>query len=880
MGTHAVLVGHGGMYGLVFDNTFSKTTSKTATFVLLTYPSNAPPNTTHLNLQGAPSAMASAMSLGGKGNSPKVGPSAAESVDSLHSHSIGAPASSVISTGGRGETDTVPSTYHVGMLLKRRRKRGQGYARRYFSLDYLSCTLSYYYNRNSSALRGAIPLSLAAIAADERRREISIDSGAEVWHLRASNAKDFQEWTKALELASNTARGLASPIEPSNARLKIRTSGLQAATHSTDPEEEREWGQVEALVSKIVGTRDAVRRLARDTELANKTSSPFGQPPGKSNAPDDNGDNSGAAERRPFWKRKASSSNTRVRDRSVSSQLTIPIPTPSPATVTTISANGAMASPVHRRSQSRQEQSMHDHCNALLNDLDSVLSEFSELIASSKRRRWPTPQSAAVSRISVDSDRDEFFDAEAGEPDGSQLMIIQRQSEEDTPESEAEEEFLSDSSSVSSTEDNEVIAPQAGTGSLFPAKAKTLSPLPISNPIKRRATIPPATVLPPSLISFLRKNVGKDLSTISMPVSANEPISLLQRSAEGLEYASLLDTASQHKLPNQRLLHVAAFAVSYFSCNRVRERAIRKPFNPMLGETYELVRGDAETPGNFRFLAEKVSHRPVKLACQADSPNWTFSHSPIPTQKFWGKSAELITEGRIRVVLRLQDGTDECYSWTVATVFLRNIVMGEKYVEPVGTVNVINESTGAKATIEFKTKGMFGGRSEDVTVETYDPSGIHTGLSLVGTWTSSLRVIEAGKATGPEIWNVGRLVKDSEVRYGLTEFAAGLNEITELEEGKLPITDSRLRRDQRAAENGRLDVAETEKGKLEDGQRERRKRLEEKGEVWKARWFTKVDTGDQGEEAWILKIGKEGYWEERAKGVWTGVEDVLGVGAN
>jgi hypothetical protein len=57
MGTYAVAKGHGGMYGLVFDNTFSMAFSKTATFVLLTYPSNAPPHSTyHLQkLQGAPS---------------------------------------------------------------------------------------------------------------------------------------------------------------------------------------------------------------------------------------------------------------------------------------------------------------------------------------------------------------------------------------------------------------------------------------------------------------------------------------------------------------------------------------------------------------------------------------------------------------------------------------------------------------------------------------------------------------------------------------------------------------------------------------------------------------------------------------------------------
>ncbi|CRK40985.1 hypothetical protein BN1723_018799, partial [Verticillium longisporum] len=154
--------------------------------------------------------------------------------------------------------------------------------------------------------------------------------------------------------------------------------------------------------------------------------------------------------------------------------------------------------------------------------------------------------------------------------------------------------------------------------------------------------------------------------------------------------------------------------LSQISINRSKERAIRKPFNPLLGETYELLRTEQEVPGGFRLIAEKVSHRPVRLAMQADSSNWSFSQSPAPSQKFWGKSAEIITEGRVRIALRLMDGTDELYSWTHAAMFLRNVVMGEKYVEPVGTMHVNNDTTGAKAVVEFRSKGgMFGGRGED-----------------------------------------------------------------------------------------------------------------------------------------------------------------------
>lgn len=878
-GTYAVLAGHGGMYGLVFDNTFSKQVSKTATFVLLTYPIDSPPRSTHHlhHLHGNDKVTSAASTQ----NPAMGGDAAAESVESLPSQMADPSRSNSIMVA-KNEHDLANSTYHVGVLQKRRRKRGQGYARRFFSLDFASCTLSYYYNRNSSALRGAIPLSLAAITADEGRREISIDSGAEIWHLKAASMKDFDDWANALEKASNSARVTDRAVSPTPGKLRLKTTELKDA--DSQQEDDRHWAQAEALVSRIVGTRDAVRRLTDQTAAA-PAPTPASNGRERSNsgvssasvimAEDGQELGSKEGQKRPFWKRKTSSNTPQqLLQRSHTSQLSVPVST----SISMVTANGAITPASHQGSttagHAREENSMHEHCAALLNDLDSVLAEFSTLFANRKRRRLPVPKSA-VSRHSIDSTSTaEFYDAEGDVPhDTSNLVLISNQPDEGGPGSEAEDDFLSDSGSVSSEHHMDSIQNDR-VDSAFPAKPKSLSPLPIAAP-KRRKTVKPTTVMPPSLIGFLRKNVGKDLSTISMPVSANEPTSLLQRTAEQLEYASLLDVACEEKLPVQRLLRVAAFAVSGFSNCRAKERAIRKPFNPMLGETFELVRGDDEVPGGLRFVAEKVCHRPVRIACQADSKNWSFAQNPAPIQKFWGKSAELITEGKVRVALRLRDGSDELYSWTVATAFLRNVVMGEKYVEPVGSMTVVNETTGGKAVIEFKPKGMFGGRSEDVEVGTFDGSGVHTGLGLVGTWTTALRLLPAGKGAGEEIWHVGNMVPDAANTYGLTQFAAELNEITDADKG-IPPTDSRNRKDQRLAEAGDLDEAEKWKARLEEAQRIRRKEMEAAGIEHVPKWFVRVDDAG-GEELWKMKGGKESYWEERATGFPSAIQDVLAV---
>jgi hypothetical protein len=854
MGAYDVPPGQTGMYGLVFDNTFSKQTSKTATFVVLTYPTGAAPQSAN-HLPNLQMPNASQTSLGLHTNPPReTDPSA--SVDSLHSH----PSKGHARTTSEA---TVPANYHVGTLSKRRRKKGQGYARRFFSLDYSTCTLSYYYNRNSSALRGAIPLSLAAIAADERRREISIDSGAEVWHLKAPNDKEFQDWARALEKASKLARGLESLPQQPKLGLQVDHRTLQQdkglASHKAGRDEEVEWQQVETLVSRVVGTRDALRRLTKEVAALPRptsSSSHHLQSPSPGSAIDDNGE--GGERKSSFWKRKSSSSVSTPSGQQPNLQL---------------GDDHVDLSKRKSKGTTQEEKSLQDHCAALLADLDSVVSEFTVLINNSKRRRLPVPKSAdAASRLSLDtiSTGDEFFDAEDA---GTRVVKIDAASDDETHESEADDASSHDSSSISSVEEEEVR--NDGTNALFPAKPKSLIPLPLDTVVTRRTGIPPALVLPPSLIAFVRKNVGKDLSTISMPVSANEPISLLQKIAEQLEYAQLLDKAAKLGSVTERLLYVTAFAVSQFSSGRAKERAIRKPFNPLLGETFELVRSSKDSPGGFRLLVEKVQHRPVKLAMQAESTSWSLSQSAAPGQKFWGKSAEITTDGRVRVVLRLSDGSDELYSWNIATMFLRNVVMGEKYVEPVGTMNVVNDSTGHKAAVEFRSKGMFGGRAEDVNVETFGPNGANTGSGLNGTWTGGLKTAGPGKSGGEEIWHVGSMVDNPAQTYGLTAFAASLNEITDIEKGKLPPTDCRLRPDQRLAEQGNLDEAENWKVKLEEAQRARRRVTEERGEEHRPRWFVKAEEAPEGEEVWRIKAGKESYWEERARGAWTGVEEIF-----
>lgn len=81
---------------------------------------------------------------------------------------------------------------------------------------------------------------------------------------------------------------------------------------------------------------------------------------------------------------------------------------------------------------------------------------------------------------------------------------------------------------------------------------------------------------------------------------------MLQRLTEDLEYHHLLDKAVHCTSSVEQMCLVAAFSVSSYSTTVHR---IAKPFNPMLGETFELDR--LEDMG-LRSLCEQV--RPLTHA--------------------------------------------------------------------------------------------------------------------------------------------------------------------------------------------------------------------------------------------------------------------------
>uniref|UniRef100_A0A8C5B6G7 Oxysterol-binding protein n=1 Tax=Gadus morhua TaxID=8049 RepID=A0A8C5B6G7_GADMO len=385
--------------------------------------------------------------------------------------------------------------------------------------------------------------------------------------------------------------------------------------------------------------------------------------------------------------------------------------------------------------------------------------------------------------------------------------------------------------------------------------------------------------------SVLKKCIGMELSKIAMPVVFNEPLSFLQRISEYMEHTHLIHKACSLSDSIERMQVVAAFAVSAVASQWERTG---KPFNPLLGETFELTREE----DGYRLISEQVSHHPPVSAFHAESLKQEFEfHGTIyPKLKFWGKSVEAEPKGTMTLELLKHK---EAYTWTNPMCCVHNIILGKLWIEQYGTVEILNHSTGDKCVLNFKPCGMFGKELSRRMQRIHKKKH----RVIYGKWTECMysvdsKVYDSNKkaekkaggiskkqkqetcAEGDEaddmpdlqetvtvipgsalLWKITPRPPHSEKMYNFTSFALTLNEMEPGMEGLLAPTDCRLRPDLKAMEDGDLDGAMTEKERLEDKQRAARKERSKEEEEWSTRWFQTKTNPYTGAEDWLYSGG-------------------------
>jgi hypothetical protein len=187
-------------------------------------------------------------------------------------------------------------------------------------------------------------------------------------------------------------------------------------------------------------------------------------------------------------------------------------------------------------------------------------------------------------------------------------------------------------------------------------------------------------------------------------------------------------------------------------------------------------------------------------------------------------------------------------------------------------MEIRNHTTGEVCHVEFKARGWKASSAFQVVGKVLDAEG-RVRWSMGGRWNDKIyarftpgfednELDKGGKGKGGDkaflVWQAHE--RPTGIPFNLTPFVVTLNAPFP---SLLPViapTDTRLRPDQRAMEDGRYDDAATEKNRVEEKQRATRRGREERGEEFKARWFTKGRCETTGEEYWVFN---HEYWEVR-----------------
>ncbi|EDV94496.1 oxysterol-binding protein 1 [Drosophila grimshawi] len=398
----------------------------------------------------------------------------------------------------------------------------------------------------------------------------------------------------------------------------------------------------------------------------------------------------------------------------------------------------------------------------------------------------------------------------------------------------------------------------------------------------RRTRVPDKANYPLNLWSLMKNCIGKDLSKIPMPVNFNEPISMLQRLVEDYEYSEILDTAAACTDECEQLAHLAAFTVSAYATAASR---INKPFNPLLGETYECDRTDDL---GWRCVAEQVSHHPPIAAVHCEGRDWITWQEFSMTSKFRGSYLQVNPIGGAYLAY---PSSGRRYSWRRVTTTVNNIIIGKLWVDLEGQMEIVgsNAAQGYRCVLNYIPYSYFGREVQRSVKGVVYNRNNEAKWVVRGTWDDKVEIAPVLQTSGTPkspsyttgnykvAWQRRPEAPDAAKYYNFPQFACQLNEPEE----RVAPTDSRLRPDQRLMEDGDWDRSNEEKLRLEEKQRAVRKQREikekhaaAKGQSYpdyEPRWFKRQQI-DGSKEFMHVSTGR--YWKAKADQDWSGCPNI------
>ncbi|KAH0294591.1 hypothetical protein M436DRAFT_47188 [Aureobasidium namibiae CBS 147.97] len=235
------------------------------------------------------------------------------------------------------------------------------------------------------------------------------------------------------------------------------------------------------------------------------------------------------------------------------------------------------------------------------------------------------------------------------------------------------------------------------------------------------------------IISQLRP--GADLSRVTLPTFILEPRSMLERITNFMAHPEILLTLPGIDDPVERFVAVTKF---YLSGWHIKPPGVKKPLNPVLGETFT---GYWDYPDNTRgyYISEQTSHHPPKSSYffMAPEHHIRVDGTLKPRSRFLGNSVGSFMEGI--AVMRLLN-RNERYFITQPNMYARGILFGKMKYELGDHAYVRCPELGLEAEIDFKVKGWMTGTYNAIGGHIKDTKSGKNLFEFSGYWDKEMYI--------------------------------------------------------------------------------------------------------------------------------------------
>ncbi|XP_056101277.1 oxysterol-binding protein-related protein 8 isoform X4 [Rhinichthys klamathensis goyatoka] len=254
-----------------------------------------------------------------------------------------------------------------------------------------------------------------------------------------------------------------------------------------------------------------------------------------------------------------------------------------------------------------------------------------------------------------------------------------------------------------------------------------------------------------SLIWTLLKQVrpGMDLSKVVLPTFILEPRSFLDKLSDYYYHADFLSEAAVEENAYNRMKKVVKWYISGFY---KKPKGLKKPYNPIIGETFRCLWIHTKTNSKTFYIAEQVSHHPPVSAFYVSNrkDGFCLSGSILAKSKFYGNSLSAILDGEARLSF-LNRGED--YVMNMPYAHCKGILYGTMTLELGGQVSITCEKTGYSAQLEFKLKPFLGSSDSVNQINGKIKLGKEVLATLEGHWDSEVFINDKKTGEMETFWN-------------------------------------------------------------------------------------------------------------------------------